>query len=116
MVFPSIDKIYLAQGATDLRKSTHTLAMLVKAKFDLDPHDTSLYVFCNRSRTRIKALQYDKNGFWLYYKALDRGKFYWPNKSDKLMSLNQEELSWILHGLTIIDRQKMEKPILKQAY
>ena len=50
------DKVYLACGATDLRKSIDGLAALVKECFNLDPFSTSLFVFCNRQRNKIKIL------------------------------------------------------------
>ena len=90
MIVPETERIYLAKGATDLRKSINTLAALVQASFGMDPYDKSMYVFCNRSRNRLKILQYDKNGFWLFYKALDAGKFAWPKETDGLMELTEE--------------------------
>ena len=47
-------RIYLAKGATDLRKSINTLAILVQSSFEMDPYDKSLYVFCNGRRNRLK--------------------------------------------------------------
>ena len=59
MLAPAPGRIYLAKGATDLRKSINTLAALVQASFEMDPYDKNMYVFCNRSRNRLKILQYD---------------------------------------------------------
>ncbi|MDD2190794.1 MAG: IS66 family insertion sequence element accessory protein TnpB [Eubacteriales bacterium] len=97
----------MAKGATDLRKSINTLAALVQASFEMDPYDKNMYVFCNRSRNRLKILQYDKNGFWLYYKALDQGKFAWVKETDGLMELTAEELDWLVHGLKLMDKQSL---------
>jgi transposase len=74
------DGIYLACGATDLRKSVDGLSLLVKQKFRMDPFGNYLFIFCNRSRNRLKALSWDKNGFVLYYKRLDGAgaRFMWP--------------------------------------
>lgn len=69
------DRVYLACGATDLRKSIDGLAVLVKECFSLDPFSSSLFVFCNRQRNKLKILRWDRNGFWLYYRRLERGKF-----------------------------------------
>ncbi len=73
----------------------------------MDPYDKNMYVFCNRSRNRLKILQYDKNGFWLYYKALDQGKFAWVKETDGLMELTAEELDWLVHGLKLMDKQSL---------
>lgn len=116
MIVPKAERIYLAKGVTDLRKSINTLAALVQASFELDPYDKSLYVFCNRNRNRLKILQYDKNGFWLFYKALDTGKFAWPKETDGMMELTEEELSWLVHGLSIMDKQSITAPQLKFSY
>jgi len=59
----SIDRVYLARGSTDLRKSIDGLAILVKEGFDLDPFSPSLFVFCNRGRDKLKILYWDHNGF-----------------------------------------------------
>jgi transposase len=107
MLAPAPGRIYLAKGATDLRKSINTLAALVQASFEMDPYDKNMYVFCNRSRNRLKILQYDKNGFWLYYKALDQGKFTWVKETDGLMELTEEELDWLVHGLKLMDKQSI---------
>ncbi len=109
-------QIYLAKGPTDLRKSINTLAMVVQASFEMDPYDKNLYVFCNSRRNRLKILQYDRNGFWLYYKALDSGKFAWPGETDGVMELTQDELEWLLHGLSLVDRQAMTKSEAKYSY
>ena len=51
--------VYLACGATDLRKSYNGLAAVIKLKFQLDPYSRCMFAFCNRRRTLIKILQWD---------------------------------------------------------
>lgn len=116
MLAPAPGRIYLAKGATDLRKSINTLAALVQASFEMDPYDKNMYVFCNRSRNRLKILQYDKNGFWLYYKALDTGKFAWAKETDGLMELTDDELDWLVHGLSLMDKQSIVSSQTKFYY
>lgn len=96
------NKVYLAAGITDMRKSIDGLAAIVSGSFSLDPFSTSLYVFCNRSRDKIKILRWDHNGFWLYYRRLEKGKFRWP-KSDHtgVVAISRRELGWLLDGLEI---------------
>ena len=76
------DRVYLACGATDLRKSIDGLAALVQQAFALDPFSQAWFVFCNRDRDKLKLLRWDHNGFWLYYRRLERGHFQWPHAGD----------------------------------
>ena len=59
--------VYLACGATDLRKSYNGLAAVIKLKFQLDPYSRCMFAFCNRRRTLIKILQWDGSGFWILF-------------------------------------------------
>jgi len=97
-----IDRVYLAIGVTDLRKSIDGLAILVTESFNLDPFSRSLFVFCNRKRDKIKILEWDTNGFWLHYKRLEKGTFKWPNTLDsKTLLVSEREFRWLLDGLSI---------------
>ena len=69
----STQKVYLACGSTDMRKSIDSLAAIVQQSFALDPFSSALFAFCNKSRDKIKILQWDHNGFWLYYKGWRKG-------------------------------------------
>lgn len=90
---------YLACGATDMRKSINGLAAIVEGSFKLDPFDSSLFVFCNRTRDRLKILEWDVDGFWLHFKRLEKGHFRWPGEGDtKTMDLSGEELVILLGG------------------
>lgn len=90
---------YLACGATDMRKSINGLAAIVEGSFKLDPFGGSLFVFCNRSRDRLKILEWDGDGFWLYFKRLEKGHFKWPDEGKSMtMDLSGEELAILLGG------------------
>jgi transposase len=100
-----IDGVYLALGATDLRKSIDGLSILVQESFNLDPFSRSLFVFCNRKKDKIKILEWDNNGFWLYYKRLEKGTFQWPDKSEsKTILIEDRQFRWLLDGLSIEQR------------
>jgi transposase len=92
---------YLACGATDLRKSIDGLALIIQMKFQLDPFSNSLFIFCNKSRDKIKILQWECTGFWLYYKRLEKGAFKWPSNKDEVKHITQRELNWLLDGLSL---------------
>jgi len=95
-------RVYLACGKTDMRKSINGLMEIVKSGFNLNPFDDALFVFCNRKRDRIKILEWDGDGFWLYFKRLERGHFRWPEPGEEAtMTMTGEELSYLLGGTRI---------------
>ena len=71
----SKDIFYLEPGSTDMRRSITGLAAIVQQCFSLDPFSSDLFVFCNKNRTMIKILHWDHNGFWLYFRRLEKGSF-----------------------------------------
>lgn len=90
-------RVYLACGATDMRKQINGLAAIVESGFQLDPFAEAIFVFCNRGRDRIKILEWDGDGFWLYFKRLEKGHFRWPAvESDLTMKLSADELQILL--------------------
>jgi len=94
--------IYLSCGNTDMRKSINGLMMIVENAFRMDPFTGTLYVFCNRKRDRIKILEWDTDGFWLYFKRLEKGHFRWPQPGDDpTMELSGEELRHLLGGVRV---------------
>lgn len=106
----TVDHVYLARGSTDLRKSIDGLAVLVKEEFELDPFSSNLFVFCNKQRDKLKILYWD-NGFWLYYRRLERGKFHWPsNDSTVPLKITRRQLRWLLDGLSL--EQKQAHPVV----
>lgn len=89
-------------GSTDLRKSIDGLAAIVQEQFHLDPFSPSLFVFCNRKRDKIKILQWDHCGFWLYYRRLERGRFQRPDASCDAgpLEITRRELRWVVRWNT----------------
>jgi transposase len=108
----SSPKVYLACGATDMRKSINGLCMLVSENFKLDPFEQAVFVFCNRSRDRMKILSWDENGFWLYFKRLEKGHFRWPQQDEiaETINLNYAELLNLLESTKI--EQKLKKSVV----
>jgi len=96
-------RVYLAAGATDLRKSIDGLSLLVAEVLERDPLSSHLFCFCNRARDKVKILHWAGNGFWLYYKRLEQGRFRWPATAREAaaVELSVRELRWLLDGLEI---------------
>jgi transposase len=98
-------KVYLATGATDMRKSINTLSILVAEILELDLFSGHLFGFCNRKRDTIKILYWDCNGFCLWQKRLERDRFNWPKSAGEILEMTQRELHWLLDGLSLYQRE-----------
>jgi transposase len=94
-------KVYLALGHTDMRKSISTLSILVSEQMTLDIFSGSLFVFCNRKRNIIKLIYWDRNGFCLWQKRLEKDLFKWPQTRQDVMAVGVRELAWLIQGLDI---------------
>jgi len=100
------EKVFLASGSTDMRKSINSLAVIVQEVFSLNPCSSSLFVFCSKNRTMLKILKWEHNGFWLYVRRLEKGKFLWPiDKNVTTLTITRRELNWLLDGLSIIQEK-----------
>ena len=103
-------KVYLALGVTDMRKSINGLSIIVESHFKLDPFCGHLFVFCNRRRNIIKILYWDRNGFCLWHKRLEKHYFKWPESSSgDMITIGQRELMWLMEGLEIRQKGAHEK-------
>jgi transposase len=95
-------RIYVATGATDLRRSIDGLAALVRQRFDLDPLSGHLFLFRNRRGDRLKILAWDQGGFWVLYKRLERGTFAWPVDDEVApVMLRSSDLLLLLSGVDL---------------
>jgi transposase len=99
-------RIYVATGATDLRRSIDGLAALVRQRFDLDPLSGHLFLFRNRRGDRLKILAWDQGGFWVLYKRLERGTFAWPREDDGPVVLRSSELLLLLAGVDLAQTRR----------
>jgi len=111
----SVEQVYLACGSTDMRKSIDGLAAIVQEGFFLDPFSSCLFVFCNKYRNKLKILKWEHNGFWLYYRRLEKGVFQWPKENTvSTMPINIRELNWLLDGLSL-DQHLAHKKVSANA-
>lgn len=102
MIHPPLNsRVFLALGATDMRKSINSLSILVEGALELDPLSGHLFVFCNRRHTMLKVLYWDRNGFCLFLKRLEKHHFKWPSSKDEVMEVGVRELEFVLEGLDI---------------
>jgi len=95
--------IYIAVEPVDFRKAVDGLAHCVRQELKLDPFGNYLFLFCNKRRSKLKCLTWDKNGFWMGYKRLDGfgAKFVWPRTAEVARSINEGQLRRLLNGMSV---------------
>jgi len=101
-------KVYLALGHTDMRKAINGLSIVVE-QLELDPFSGHLFVFSNRRRKILKILYWERNGFCLWQKRLEKQRFKWPKTEAEVMEVGQRELRWLLDGLKIVQKSSHRK-------
>jgi transposase len=94
-------KVYLGLGETDMRKSIDGLCILVSEQLKQNPLSGHMFIFCNRRRTIMKILYWDRNGFCLWHKRLEQDKFRWPKKASEVKEITSRQLQWLIEGLEI---------------
>jgi len=95
-------RIYLATGATDLRRSIDGLSALVREPLALDPLSGHLFLFRNRRGDRLKILVWDRSGFWILYKRLEQGTFAWPTEERSgTVEMRSGDLALLVAGVDV---------------
>lgn len=109
---PAGIRVYLAAGATDMRKGFDGLAMVVQGSLGRDPFAGDLYVFRGRGGDRVKLLYFDGQGMCLFAKRLERGTFVWPSAKDGAVTLSAAQLAMLLEGIDWRMARRRERPAL----
>ena len=95
-------KIYIAVEAIDMRKGFEGLYGLVRDHLEQDPLSGHLFLFTNRTRTRLKALVWYGSGLWVCAKRLEKGRFHWPQVAQaRSVTMRPEELAMLVNGLDV---------------
>lgn len=94
-------RIFLAVEPADMRKGFDGLSQLVRDRIAQDPLSGHLYVFRNRRRDRIKILYWDRDGFALWYKRLEKGTFGFPEAVDGRVEVTPAEMAAVLEGIDL---------------
>ena len=105
MMRPSneLPAVYLCRDVVDFRKGINGLTVLVEQALEQNPFSEQLFVFCNRSRDKVKILYWERSGFCLWQKSLEKAKFKWPRKSETgVITLTGQQLNWLLDGYDIL--------------
>jgi transposase len=119
--FPSSVEVYIAVEAMDMRRSFDRLALATKEIIGKDPLSGHLFVFFSKGHDRVKVLFWDRSGFVLYYKRLERGQFHFPryiSKDTRVLRVNISDFALILDGLDLygaVREDRYQLPSLQQA-
>ena len=95
----TVVRVYLACGPTDMRKGIGGLAALAQDVLRQKPTGGAVFAFRGRKGDRLKLLYWDGQGFCLYYKVLERGRFPWPNTSSGAVRLTSAQLAMLWEGI-----------------
>ena len=102
----TFSEIYLYRDFVDLRKSYGSLSILAQSELGAEWGKSQLFIFTNRRRNLIKLLYYDRTGFAIWMKRLERWRYPWPRDVDKVLSLSTSDLEEMLYGVNIWSRHK----------
>ena len=111
--FPAAISIYLCKEATDMRRSFDGLAMMVHCIIKQDPLTGHVFVFRNKRGNMLKLLYWDRDGYAIWYKRLEKGTFSWPDHISDNAVIDYRELAMMLEGITVSSRRKKTRFILK---
>lgn len=94
-------RVYLHRDPIDFRAGINSLAIVVEQLMGLSPFERAVFVFCNRRRTRMKLLFFERSGFVLVLKALSEDRFRWSRREAPIVTLDTEQLRWLLDGIDL---------------
>ena len=110
IALPAGVQVYLAAGATDMRKGFDGLAALVQTQLSEDPFSGQLFVFRGRAGDRVKILWWSGDGLCLFSKRLERGRFLWPSQADGVVTISPAQLGYLLSGIDWRHPQETWRP------
>lgn len=102
----ALPAVFLCRDVVDFRKGINGLAVLVEETLSQNPFSEQLFVFCNRRRDRVRILYWERNGFCLWQKRLEKARFKWPRQAkDDVVILSGQQLNWLLDGYDVMRMQ-----------
>ena len=110
MFFPEAQvRVWFYTRPTDMRKSFDGLAALVRHALQEDPTSGHLFVFINRKRTQMKVLYFDRSGYCVWSKRLERGRFQYYAEGDGKALLSWTQLKLLLEGIDLNERRQFRR-------
>lgn len=110
IVIPPSMRVYLAMGPTDMRKGFDGLSILAQETLKQDPFSGHLFVFRGKRGDLVKVLYWDGQGFCLFAKRLEKGRFVWPVTKEGSVTLTAAQLSMLLEGIDWRTPQRTWQP------
>lgn len=98
--------LYIKPGYTDMRKAINGLSVIVQEEMKKDPFSSSMFLFRNRGGKILKALYWDKTGFCLWQKRLEKQKFPWPDTEEEARKISFEQMTMLLQGIDFWNAHK----------
>lgn len=108
--------IWLYRQPVDFRKQLNGLVQLIADELDKSPTSGELFIFRNKRSDRLKLVVWETNGFWLFYRRLEAGKFILPQLSAEAMLLSSAQLQWLLSGLDMQAHASPKPLYFKHVY
>ena len=96
-----IERVYLHRAPVDMRKQIDGLAILARDVIQQDLMSGAMFAFINARRNKLKILVWERNGFILWYKRLERHRFHWPRVGEAVLTLSGDELNRLLDGYDV---------------
>jgi len=103
-------RYYFYSGLVDMRKGFDSLCGVVREEFKLNPLSGDVFIFLSRSRRRVKLLQWQQDGFAVYYKRLEKGTFEIPEiEKDSVALVTSQQLMLIMEGIKLSSVKKRKR-------
>jgi transposase len=99
-------RIYVATGATDMRRSFDGLYALVEGQLQQDPRTGHLFLFANKRRDRMKIIFFDGSSLWVCARRMEQGRLHWPSSEEGRMQLSREEFALLIGGIDLSATRK----------
>jgi transposase len=106
---PSAVRVFVCLQPTDIRRSFDGLAILAEQVLRQDPFSGHLFVFTNRRQDRVKLLYWDRDGYAIWYKRLERGVFRFPDKPGASVEMESADLGLLLEGIDLATVRRRER-------
>ena len=99
-------RFFIRPGITDLRKAVNGLSVIIQNEMKKDPFEKAFYLFCNRDSKLLKIVYWDRTGFCLWQKRLEKARFPWPKNSDEVYEVTRDQLEMLMAGINFFKAHK----------